>query len=253
MNWELFRDPQTYFSLLSLTLLEIVLGIDNIIFISILAGKLPEAERQRARVTGLLLALAGRLALLFSITWLTRLTEPFLSLGSWIALSGKDLVMLVGGLFLIFKSAKEIYDKVEGPHSEIGITDKNLPEDVRPKVSFTSIIAQIILIDMVFSLDSIITAVGLVSNIVIMIVAILISLLIMILASGTIGEVIDRHPSIKVLALAFLLMIGTLLVAEGFHAHVPKGYIYFSLSFALFVEWLNIKAHARSKATHISS
>jgi predicted tellurium resistance membrane protein TerC len=235
---ELFLDPQTYISLLSLTLLEIVLGIDNIIFISILAGKLPEEQRQKARVIGLLLALAGRLLLLFSIAWLTKLTQPLFTIFEF-SMSGKDLVMLAGGLFLIGKSAVEIYEKVEGgPHEHAG------PADVA-KNTFAAIIVQIILIDVVFSLDSIITAVGLVSHIAIMVVAILISLGVMIAASGTIGGFIDRHPSIKVLALSFLLMIGTMLMADGLHFHIPKGYIYFSLSFALFVEVINIKAHSR--------
>jgi predicted tellurium resistance membrane protein TerC len=241
MMLELLQDPQTYLSLLSLTLLEIVLGIDNIIFISILAGKLPVEARNKARVTGLLLALIGRLILLASIAWLTQLTQPLFHLGS-LAFSGKDLVLLAGGLFLIGKSAHEIYEKMEiDPHGERATHLKT--------VSFRSVIFQIILIDMVFSLDSIITAVGLVSNIAIMIIAILISMGVMIVASGGIGEFIDRHPSIKVLALSFLLMIGTMLVAEAFNVHVPKGYIYFSLAFALLVEVINIKANTRVKPT----
>lgn len=236
---ELLQQPQTYVSLASLTLLEIVLGIDNVIFISILAGKLPPEKRNQARVTGLLLALGGRLALLMSISWLTRLTQPFLTLGGF-ALSGKALVLLAGGLFLIVKSAQEIYEKVEGQTSTAA-------EAISPKkVTMASVICQIILIDMVFSLDSIITAVGLVSQIPIMVGAILISLLVMILASGRIGDFIDRHPSVKVLALSFLLMIGTLLVGESFGAHIPKGYVYCSLAFSLLVECLNIKANTRS-------
>jgi predicted tellurium resistance membrane protein TerC len=234
---ELLQQPQTYVSLASLTLLEIVLGIDNIIFISILAGKLPKEQRNQARVAGLILALAGRLGLLLSIAWLTKLTQPFLTLGG-LALSGKDLVLLVGGLFLIVKSAQEIYEKVEGHQSE-GST-------LSPKAAtMASVISQIILIDMVFSLDSIITAVGLVSQIPIMVTAIVISLVIMILAAGSIGDFIDRHPSVKVLALSFLLMIGTLLLGEAFGAHIPKGYVYFSLAFSLFVEFINIRAHTR--------
>ncbi len=233
---ELLFEPQTYISLLSLTLLEIVLGIDNIIFISILAGKLPVEQRDKARVMGLLLALGGRLALLFSIAWLVKLTQPwFTVLGNEI--SGKDLVLLLGGLFLIAKSANEIHDKMEeSPHLEV------------PKlkvVSFGNVIFQILLIDLVFSLDSIITAVGLVNELPIMVTAILISIIIMILASKTIGEFIDKHPSVKMLALAFLLMIGTMLTAEAFEYHIPKGYIYFSLAFSLFVEFINIKANTR--------
>lgn len=234
---QLLQDPQTYISLLSLTLLEIVLGIDNIIFISILAGKLPPEQRNQARVIGLLLALGGRLVLLLSISWLTKLTQPLFTLGGF-GFSGKDLVLLGGGLFLIAKSAQEIYEKVE--------TRPHQPGSPIPKATtMASVILQIILIDMVFSLDSIITAVGLVSEIPIMVTAILISLGIMIAAAGGIGDFIDRHPSVKVLALSFLLMIGTLLVGESFGAHIPKGYVYFSLAFSLFVEFINIRANTR--------
>lgn len=236
--WELLADPQTYVSLLSLTLLEIVLGIDNVIFISILAGKLPEEDRQKARVIGLGMAVAGRLLLLFSIVWLTQLTQPLFHLFS-MDFSGKDLVLLAGGLFLIWKSATEIHEKVEGnPHA--------LAETPRDRTAtFRGILFQIMLIDIVFSLDSIITAVGLVRHIAIMVVAILISLGIMLASAGQIGGFIDRHPSVKVLALSFLLMIGTMLVAEGMGVHIPKGYIYFSLTFALFVEFINIKSKTR--------
>lgn len=234
----LLSDPQTYVSLLSLTLLEIVLGIDNIIFISILAGKLPEESRQKARVYGLGMALFGRLLLLLGLSWLTQLTAPLFSLGS-LHFSGKDLVLLAGGLFLIWKSATEIYEKVEGdPHALIA-------EAPVKAASFRSVILQIMLIDVVFSLDSIITAVGLVPHIAIMVVAILVSMALMMVAAGGIVGFIDRHPSIKVLALSFLLMIGTMLVAEAFEFHIPKGYIYFSLTFALFVEFLNIKSKTR--------
>jgi predicted tellurium resistance membrane protein TerC len=238
---QLLQEPQTYVSLLSLTLLEIVLGIDNIIFISILAGRLPSEKRKQARVAGLMLALAGRLLLLFSISWLTKLSQPIFGLGEF-EFSGKDLVMLAGGLFLIAKSAQEIYEKVEAPaHKSSAVTPK--------AVTMASVIFQIIMIDMVFSLDSIITAVGLVSEIPIMVVAILISLGIMIASAESIGGFIEKHPSVKVLALSFLLMIGTLLVGEGFGAHIPKAYVYFSLAFALFVEFLNIKANTRAN-TH---
>lgn len=233
----LLQDPQTYISLLSLTLLEVVLGIDNIIFISILAGKLPPEQRDKARISGLLIALVGRLALLFSIAWLIKLTEPFLTLGS-LAFSGKDLVLLLGGLFLIAKSTHEMHEKMEvDPHGK--------HETQLKTISFESVILQIVLIDMVFSLDSIITAVGLVEQISIMVVAILISMGVMIVASKPIGGFIERHPSVKILALSFLLMIGTMLVAEAFGVHVPKGYIYFSLAFALFVELINIRSGSR--------
>ncbi|WP_373532719.1 TerC family protein [Vampirovibrio sp.] len=236
---QLLQEPQTYVSLLSLTLLEIVLGIDNIIFISILAGRLPAEQRKRARLTGLMMALVGRLLLLFSIAWLTKLSQPLFTLGEF-GFSGKDLVLLGGGLFLIAKSAQEIYEKVEAPSHKHGAS--------APKViTFSSVILQILVIDMVFSLDSIITAVGLVSEIPIMVTAILISLGLMIVAAESIGNFVDQHPSVKVLALCFLLMIGTLLVGEAFGAHIPKGYVYFSLAFSLFVEFLNIKANTRKE------
>ncbi|MEB3286250.1 MAG: TerC family protein, partial [Vampirovibrionales bacterium] len=240
--FQLFLLPETYISLLSLTLLEIVLGIDNIIFISILAGKLPANQRPKARSLGLTVALVTRIILLCGIAWLTQLTKPLFSLNllNLVDLhpSGKDLVLLAGGLFLIAKSAHEIYEKVEAPqHAENAVA--------QAANSLGSVIFQIVLIDMVFSLDSIITAVGLVDEIAIMMVAVVISMVIMLLAAGKIGEFIDRHPSIKILALGFLLMIGTMLVAEAFHYTIPKGYIYFSLTFALFVEFVNIKARTR--------
>ncbi len=238
----LLLQPETYFSLLSLTLLEIVLGIDNVIFISILAGKLPDEQRDKARKIGLVVALVGRLLLLLSIVWLAKLTKPLLYLGTIITLSGKDLVLLLGGLFLIIKSTHEIYEKVEAPqHESILASPKGS--------SFASIILQIIVIDMVFSLDSIITAVGLVKHIGIMVTAILISLGLMLAASNMIGGFIDRHPSIKVLALSFLLMIGTMLTAEGLHFHFPKGYVYSSLVFALFVEFINIRVRTKTART----
>jgi predicted tellurium resistance membrane protein TerC len=237
---ELFLAPETYVSLLSLTLLEIVLGIDNIIFISILAGKLPPEQRDKARSLGLICALGGRLLLLFSISWLVQLTKPLIEVASF-AFSGKDLVLLGGGLFLIAKSAHEIYEKVEA-HDE-GMKDAKAG-------SFANAILQIMIIDIVFSLDSIITAVGLVNQLPVMVMAIIISMGIMLIASKGIGEFIDRHPSIKVLALSFLMMIGTMLVAEAFHYHIPKEYIYFSLAFALFVEFLNIKARSGGSKTH---
>ncbi|MEB3244902.1 MAG: TerC family protein [Vampirovibrionales bacterium] len=237
---ELLTQPQTYVSLLSLTLLEIVLGIDNIIFISILAGKLPESQREKARVWGLMIALLGRLVLVASIFWLIKLTQPLVVIKPWVALSAKDLIMLFGGLFLVAKSAKEIYEKVEAvPHAQETLSAK-------AKTTFMGVVVQIMLIDLVFSVDSILTAVGLVSEVAIMIMAILVSMGVMLASAGGIGAFIERHPSIKVLALSFLLMIGTLLVAEAFHAHIPKGYVYFSLAFALAVEWLNIKANQKA-------
>jgi predicted tellurium resistance membrane protein TerC len=235
---ELLYDPQTYISLLSLTFLEIVLGIDNIIFISILAGKLPEESRNRARISGLMIALFGRLALLSGIAWLTQLTQPWIEWGI-VHMSGKDVVLLLGGFFLIWKSAQEIYHKVEGdPHHEVHKSTAKV-------ATFKSVILQIVLIDIVFSLDSIITAVGLVQHIALMVIAILISLGVMIASANSIGNFIDKHPALKVLALSFLLMIGTLLVAEAFHHKIPKGYVYFALAFSLLVEVINMKAGNR--------
>lgn len=228
----LLSDPQTYISLVSLALLEIVLGIDNIIFISILAGKLPQEKRDGVRRLGLIIALVGRMLLLCGIAWLVNLTTPFLNIGP-VHMSGKDLVLLLGGLFLIWKSATEIYEKVEAHEGH---------EAAAPTANtVTAILAQIVMIDIVFSLDSIITAVGLVKEISIMMAAVIISMLVMLWASAGIGNFIDRHPSIKILALSFLMMIGTMLTAEAFHYAIPKGYIYFSLAFSLFVEFLNIR------------
>lgn len=239
---ELFLQPETWISLFTLTMLEVVLGIDNIIFISILAGKLPLGIRNRARVQGLIIAIFGRLLLLSGIAWLTGLTASLFVLGEpggALDISGKDMVFLFGGIFLIGKSAQEIYEKVEHEPEEH-------PSVQAPTgATYLNIVAQIIVIDMVFSLDSIITAIGLVENLIIIVVAIFISLGVMIAAANTVGNFIDRHPSVKVLALSFLLMIGTILVAEAFDAHIPKGYIYFSLAFSLFVEMINIRMRGK--------
>lgn len=237
---ELLTQPAAWVSLLTLTFLEIVLGIDNIIFISIVAGKLPTEQRNKARITGLLLAVVARLGLLFSVAWLAQLETPLFSVGS-IALTGKGLVLIGGGLFLVWKSAQEIYEKMEGPNEEAQMAAK-------ASVSYWNVIGQIILIDLVFSLDSIITAVGLVKETVLIVIAILVSLGVMIWASAGIADFIEKHPSIKVLALSFLMMIGTLLIAEGFHYHIPKGYVYFSLAFSMAVEMVNIKANTRGSA-----
>lgn len=228
---EIFSHAETYVSLLTLTFLEIVLGIDNIIFISILTGKLPAEERERARVTGLVIALFFRIALLMGISYIANLVQPLITVFG-ISFSGRDLILLAGGLFLLVKSVLEIHDKLEG---EEGESDKK----VTPK--FWNIIIQIIILDLVFSLDSVITAVGLVKHVSIMIIAIIISMVIMILFAGKVSEFIHRHPTIKMLALSFLLMIGLLLFVEAFHIEVPKGYVYFAMAFSFFVEMLNIK------------
>lgn len=228
---EIFSHPETYVSLLTLTFLEIVLGIDNIIFISILTGKLPTEEREKARITGLVIALFFRIGLLLGISYIANLVQPLITVFG-LAFSGRDLILLAGGLFLLVKSVLEIHDKLEG---EEGDSDRK----VQPK--FWNIIIQIIILDLVFSLDSVITAVGLVQHVSIMIIAIVISMIIMIMFAGKVSEFIHRHPTIKMLALSFLLMIGLLLFVEAFHIEVPKGYVYFAMAFSFLVEMLNIK------------
>ncbi len=233
---EIFSQPETYVSLLTLTFLEIVLGIDNIIFISILTGKLPANEREKARITGLVIALFFRVGLLLAISWIANLVQPLITVFGY-SFSGRDLILMGGGLFLLIKSVLEIHDKLEG---EEGEGDRK----VTPK--FWNIIIQIIILDLVFSLDSVITAVGLVQHVSIMIIAIVISMIIMILFAGKVSEFIHRHPTIKMLALSFLLMIGLLLFVEAFHVEVPKGYVYFAMAFSFLVEMLNIKMRKKS-------
>lgn len=234
---ELFSQPETYISLLTLTFLEIVLGIDNIIFISILTGKLPEHSRERARIIGLSAALVFRVLLILAITWIAGLVTPLFSIFGH-PVSGRDLILLTGGLFLIVKSTLEIHEKLEG--------DERVQEG--KAASFGSVIIQIVVLDLVFSLDSVITAVGLVKHVEIMIAAIVISMIVMMIFAGKVSEFIHRHPTIKMLALSFLLMIGLLLVVEGFHIEVPKGYVYFAMLFSFAVEMLNIKMRNRKKA-----
>jgi len=236
MDW--ISDPNAWAALLTLTALEIVLGIDNIIFISILAGKLPADQQKRARTLGLAVAMISRLLLLMSLSWIMRLTQPLFNiLGKDI--SGRDLILIVGGLFLIWKSTKEIHHKVEGEQE----SQHNVGE-----VTFASVIGQIMLLDIVFSLDSVITAVGMADHISIMVLAVLISVGIMMLAAGSVSEFVERHPTVKMLALAFLLMIGISLIAEGWTLHIPKGYIYFAMAFSILVEMLNIRASNKAKA-----
>jgi len=237
MDW--LTDPQIWISLLTLTLLEVVLGIDNLIFISILSGKLPAAEQAKARKVGLSLALITRILLLCSLAWLVSLDKPFWQarIFSWdLAVSGKDLILLLGGLFLIAKSTKEIHEKLEG---EDGAVTNHLAP------TFVSVIIQILLIDIVFSLDSVITAVGMVKQIPVMIAAVIIAMIVMLIFVDQISAFVDRHPTIKMLALAFLILIGTMLVAEGCHQHVNKGYIYFAMAFSVGVEFLNIKLRSK--------
>ncbi|HAY33794.1 MAG TPA: TerC family protein [Ignavibacteria bacterium] len=235
--FEIFANPDTYISLLTLTFLEIVLGIDNIIFISILTGKLPAEQQNKARITGLILALLFRVGLLMMISWIAGLVYPILTIFDF-SFSGRDLILIAGGLFLLVKSTLEIHNKIEG-------TEEGLNKDVKQK--FWNIIVQIIIIDLVFSLDSVITAVGLVNDLTIMVIAIIISMIVMIIFAKSVSDFIHKHPTIKMLALSFLLMIGLLLLVEGFHVEVPKGYVYFAMLFSFIVEMLNIKMREREK------
>src|SRR5688572_12364229 len=234
---DILTNPETWVALLTLTALEIVLGIDNIVFISIMAGKLPPEQRERARVLGLAAAMIMRIGLLFTISFIVGLTAPlFEVLGH--PFSGRDLILIGGGLFLIAKSTFEIHERLEGAESHGAAAS--------PRVStMTSVVIQIMLLDIVFSLDSVITAVGLVRELPIMVAAIVIAVLVMLLLARPIGNLVDRHPSLKILALSFLLLIGTSLIAEGFHVEIPRPYIYFAMGFSVFVEFLNIRAHAR--------
>jgi len=228
---ELLTDPQAWIAFATLTLLELVLGIDNIVFISILAGKLPAGQQSKARYIGLALALLMRVILLFSLTWVIGLTAPLFAVWGK-EISGRDLVLLLGGLFLIAKSTHEIHGSLEGEEGHAA---------GKVYASFVSVIIQIMLLDIVFSLDSVITAVGMVSDLRIMIAAVVIAILFMMAFSGTIGRFVQKHPTVKMLALAFLLLIGVTLIAEGFGQHIPRGYIYFSMAFSVFVEMLNLR------------
>jgi predicted tellurium resistance membrane protein TerC len=229
-------DPHAWIGLLTLTALEIVLGIDNIVFISILAGKLPAEQQRKARRLGLGLAMLTRILLLFSLSWLVGLTRPLVTLLGR-DISGRDLVLLVGGLFLLAKATHEIHDKLEG-------VEGHGSKRVAP--SFTSVIVQIMLLDIVFSLDSVITAVGMVSQLSVMVTAVIVAVGIMMVFADPVSNFVHRHPTIKMLALSFLLLIGVMLVAEGFHQHVSKGYVYFAMGFSLFVEMLNLRLHKTS-------
>ena len=230
--FEWIADPQAWIALGTLTALEIVLGIDNIIFISILVARLPEAQRDRARTIGLGLAMIMRLALLFSIAWVMGLTETlFTVLGQEI--SGRDVILILGGMFLLTKSTREIHESLEMHHPDA--------EKARKKASFLGILVQIALLDIVFSLDSVITAVGLADHVSVMAIAIIIAVGVMLVAAKSIGEFVDANPTIKVLALSFLIMVGMVLVADGLDFHVPKGYIYFAMAFSVAVELINIR------------
>lgn len=239
MEW--IADPQIWISLLTLTALEVVLGIDNVIFISILAGKLPPEQQDKARKTGLILAMVMRIILLFSISWLMKLTAPLFTLPiADHAMSGKDLIILTGGLFLIGKSVFEIHEKLEGEdgHATSGMKS----------ATFQSVVIQILMLDVVFSLDSVITAVGMADYLAVMVAAVVIAMGIMLWSAKSISDFVNRHPTLKMLALSFLILIGVMLVAEGFHQHIPKGYIYFAMAFAFMVEMLNLRLRAKAKA-----
>jgi predicted tellurium resistance membrane protein TerC len=241
---ELFTNPEVWVALFTLTALEIVLGIDNIIFITILAGKLPEAQRDRARVVGLSAAMLMRIGLLFFISFIIGLTAPLFQVLDH-PFSGRDLILIGGGLFLIAKSVFEIHERLEGAEGHKGgaATIK--------AATFGAVIVQIMLLDIVFSLDSVITAVGLVDELPVMVAAIVIAVGVMLVSAKAIGEFVDRHPSLKMLALSFLLLIGTALIAEGFHVVIPKGYIYFAMGFAVFVEILNLRTRSRPQPVQL--
>ena len=238
--FEWIADPQAWVTLATLSLLEIVLGIDNIIFLTILVSKVEPARRAAARYFGLALAMLTRIALLLSITWVMRLVEPLFNVGGH-DITGRDLILVGGGLFLLWKSATEIFDTVEGESTE----EEAERTASQTGASFLAVIIQIAIIDIVFSLDSVITAVGLADNVEIMVIAIMASVGVMMFAAKPIGEFVEAHPSIKVLALAFLVLVGTLLIAEGFGQHVDKGYVYGAMAFSLAVEALNIRMRKR--------
>ena len=243
MEW--LTDPQIWIAFGTLTALEIVLGIDNIVFISILSGKLPEHQQGRARTLGLGLAMGTRIVLLLALAWVIGLTEPlFEVVGKEI--SGRDMILVAGGLFLVAKSTYEIHHKLEG--------DEHTDPATREYPTFASVIGQILVLDMVFSLDSVITAVGMVDEIGVMIAAVIVAVLVMLVAAGPISRFVERHPTVKMLALSFLLLIGVTLILEGLEQHVPKGYIYFAMAFSLFVEMLNLrvkKVRSRAEPVHL--
>lgn len=236
---ELLSNPDIWVALLTLTALEIVLGIDNIVFISILSGKLPVSQQRQARLIGLGAAMVMRILLLFSISWVIGLTAPWFELLGQ-EISGRDLIMIGGGLFLLAKATFEIHERLEGEEHET---------NVRAAPSFMAVIVQIMILDMVFSLDSVITAVGMADDIEVMVAAVVIAVGVMMISAGTISGFVERHPTVKMLALSFLLLIGMSLVAEGFEQHIPKGYIYFAMGFSVLVEALNLRVSGRKKKT----
>ena len=235
------HDPNAWIALGTLTLMEIVLGIDNLIFIAVLAGKLPEKKRASARKLGLLIAMGTRILLLFSISWLLKLVGPLFTIFDH-SISGKDLILIGGGLFLLGKSTREIHDKIEG--------DDQKKKGPAVQVSFLSVMLQIALLDMVFSLDSVITAVGMAKSLTVMVIAVVLSVMVMLIFSGFVSRFVEKHPTVKVLALSFLMLIGFALVAEGWHLDIPKGYIYFAMGFSAFVEMLNLQIFKRVRKSN---
>jgi predicted tellurium resistance membrane protein TerC len=239
MEWFTFSwasNPESWVALVTLVILELVLGVDNVIFISILAGKLPVEQRDRARMTGIAMAVITRVLLLLSLSWIIRLEKPLFNLPLLnVGISGRDLILLAGGLFLLWKSVHEIHDKLEGEEGHAS---------AKVRGAFWSVIFQIMLLDIVFSLDSVITAVGMANELMIMVIAVIVAAGVMIFASGPIGNFVERHPTVKMLALSFLLLIGFTLVVEGLHQHIPKGYIYFAMGFSILVEMLNLRLRA---------
>jgi len=239
MEW--ITDPQIWVALVTLTVLEIVLGIDNVIFISILAGKLPPEQRARARNIGLAGAMITRILLLLSLTWMMRLTAPLFKVLHH-EVSGRDLILLAGGLFLIFKATREIHEKLEGEEAHVS---------GRAAVSFAGVIFQIMLLDIVFSLDSVITAVGMAQQVGVMVAAVVIAVVVMLIFSGPVSGFVERHPTVKMLALSFLLLIGVNLIADGSGVHIPKGYTYFAMGFSVFVEVLNLRIKSRGRPVRL--
>jgi predicted tellurium resistance membrane protein TerC len=239
LNIDWISQPESWVALITLVILELVLGVDNVIFISILAGKLPVDQRDRARMTGIALAVVTRILLLLSLSWIIRLDAPIFTLPLLgIGISGHDLILLAGGLFLLWKSVHEIHDKLEGVEGQAS---------AKVQATFWSVIIQIMLLDVVFSLDSVITAVGMANELLIMIIAVIVAAGVMIFASGPIGRFVEEHPTIKMLALSFLLLIGFTLIVEGLHQHIPKGYIYFAMGFSMLVEMLNLRLRGRAE------
>ncbi len=234
---EIFTSPELLIALVTLTFLEIVLGVDNVIFISILSGKLPKNQQKRARRVGLMAAMLMRIALLFSLSWMARLTAPLFTIMS-LSVSGRDLILIFGGLFLLAKATYEIHDKLEGEEGHA--TGK-------AAATFASVITQVMLLDIVFSLDSVITAIGMSENLTVMVTAVILAVLVMLLAAEPISDFVEVHPTVKILALSFLLLIGFSLVADGLGQHISKGYIYFAMGFSVFVEFINIRIKGRRK------